>query len=203
MKHKRVGLLGVTFNPPHDGYIKLAEIALQFLTSDQVSFIPTAIPPHKRKLNGREDNFSQVQLITEVIATIDLPFTVKLIEIERGGVSSTIETLSVRDSYYCRLFLIDSDHLHDFCNWHKADRILELASLAVTNRVGHTCFLLSDKLLTRLWSQWSGNPGKLIMLPSVGSDLASSSLRQGLSLGNISKEISPRAIDALHNGYYF
>lgn len=206
MKYKRVGLLGGTFNPPHDGYIKLAEIALQFLALDQVSFIPTAIPPHKRKLNGEEDGFIRVRLVAEAIATMDLPFTVELIEIERKGVSFTVETieaLSIRDPYCCWIFLISSDHLHDFYNWHKADRILELASLAITNRVGHTYSLLPDKLLNRLRHQWSGNPSELIMLPSVGLDLSSSSLRQGLSLGNIPKGISPRVIDAiLHNGYY-
>jgi nicotinic acid mononucleotide adenylyltransferase len=131
---------------------------------------------------------------------------VELIEMKRGGVSftaETIEALSSRDPYCCWMFLMGSDHLYDFLNWHKSDRILKLASLAVNDRIGYSYSLLPDKLLSRLRSKWSGNPGELVMLRSVGLNLASSGLRHSLSLCNIPKGVSSRVLaDILHNGYY-
>ena len=51
----RTGLLGGTFNPPHRGHLKLAEIALRELALDEVRFIPTAAPPHKPLPPGDPD----------------------------------------------------------------------------------------------------------------------------------------------------
>ena len=48
----RIGLLGGAFNPPHEGHLKLARLALEHLNLDELRFIPTALSPHKPDPGG-------------------------------------------------------------------------------------------------------------------------------------------------------
>ena len=79
MKPMRVGLLGGTFNPPHFGHLKLAEIALEELGLDQVRFIPTASPPHKPVPPGDPDGAARIRLLgTALAANTWSQFTIPL-----------------------------------------------------------------------------------------------------------------------------
>jgi len=205
MKSMRVGLLGGTFNPPHYGHLKLAEIALHALGLDEVRFIPTAAPPHKPVPAGDPDGASRRRMLEEALNGLPFPCKVESLELERGGTSFTVETLealALREPGCQWIFLMGSDQLAGFPGWRRAGRILELASLAVAPRPGYPSAeggapVLPELLSGRARPRWTGSPGELIWLPGTGLDLSSSSLRDDLGLGHLPKGIPPQVMAAI------
>ena len=88
----RIGIFGGSFNPVHVGHLIAAECAREQANLDRVVFVPAAIPPHKqdRSLAAAERRIDMLHLAVDGHAA----FTVSTIEIDRGGVSWTVETLA-------------------------------------------------------------------------------------------------------------
>jgi nicotinate-nucleotide adenylyltransferase len=198
----RIGLLGGTFNPPHRGHLKLAEIALEALALDQVRFIPTATPPHKPVPPGDPDGAARIRLLGEALAE-GFPFVVEPLEVQRGGTSFTVDTLealAAREPGCSWIFLMGSDQLPGFPAWRRADRVLELASLAVAPRPGCPGPDGPDLpaiLAGRVRPGWSGAPGELVWLPGTELDLASSELREELGRGGTPEGIPPQVMGVI------
>jgi len=196
----RVGLLGGTFNPPHWGHLKLAQIALEHLELDQLRFVPTAAPPHKAFPAGDPDGAVRIRLLEQALAAAGLPPRVETLEVERGGRSftaDTLETLSVREPGNAWIFLMGSDMLSGFPRWRNPGRILELASLAVAPRPGDPDperMALPGLLVGRVRPRWSGAPGELVWLPGTGLDLSSRDLREELARGRAPEGIPPQVM---------
>jgi nicotinate (nicotinamide) nucleotide adenylyltransferase/ribosome silencing factor RsfS/YbeB/iojap len=188
----RVGLLGGTFNPPHAGHLKLAELALQNLDLDEVRLVPTALPPHKPRPDL--DGASRLRLLRE------LPYRVETLEVDRGGASYTVDTLealAAREPGTAWILLMGSDQLAGFGQWRRPERILELASLAVSPRPGCEDPVLPDLLRGRERPLWSGAPGEFVALPGTQVDLASTGLRSHLARGLTPPGIPPQVLAAI------
>jgi nicotinate-nucleotide adenylyltransferase len=194
----RVGLLGGTFNPPHFGHLKLAEIALKALGLDEVRFIPTASPPHKAAA-GNPGGATRIRLLEAALAASGLPFRVEPLEVDRGGTSytvDTLETLAAREA--CGwIFLMGGDQLDGFPAWRRPERVLELAALAVAPRPGWPVLELPVLLAGRERPSWSGGPGELIRLPGTELDLASTRLREELGRGGTPDGIPAQVLAAI------
>jgi nicotinate-nucleotide adenylyltransferase len=196
----RVGLLGGTFNPPHYGHLKLAELALAHLGLDEVRFLPAAAPPHKPAAPGDPGGAARIELLREALAGSRLPFRVEPLEVERGGTSYTVDTLeqlAARESGTRWIFLMGTDQLAGFQGWRRPERILELAALAVAGRPGTEPESLPGILAGRERDRWSGQPGELVRLPSTGLELASTGLREELVRGGLPEGIPPQVIAAI------
>src|SRR5687767_12213264 len=87
----RLGLFGGSFDPVHFGHLILAEFCRETARLDQIWFIPAAKPPHKkgRLLSPDADRLAMLNLAT---AGHDV-FVVSPLELDRGGVSYTVQTL--------------------------------------------------------------------------------------------------------------
>ncbi len=134
---KRIGIMGGSFDPVHAGHLIIAQDAAERLGLSAVVFIPAAIPPHKQELQ-RVDAGHRLAMLR--LATESNPrFSVSDIELRRGGVSYTVDTLrAMRDIHSdAALFLIvGRDTLVDFHTWHRTDEILELCEVATLLRPG-------------------------------------------------------------------
>lgn len=132
-----VGLFGGSFNPPHIAHLTVAEIARDQFGLDEVWWIPNATPPHKS-----DDDLAVVEhrLAMTKRAVADNPaFRLCDIEIERAGVSYTVDTIrTLQDQHPETDFglLIGSDSLNHFENWHQPDEIAERVPLVVYKRPG-------------------------------------------------------------------
>ena len=132
-----IGLFGGSFNPPHVAHLIVAEVARDQFGFDEVWWIPNATPPHKP-----QDELAEVDHRLEMTrrAVEDNPaFRVCDIEVERSGVSYTVETVRVLqeqrpDTDFA--LLIGSDSLDHFAEWHKPDEIAERVPLVVYKRPG-------------------------------------------------------------------
>ncbi len=185
---KRVGLLGGTFNPPHAGHLKLAEIAVPALGLDELRLVPAGIPPHKA-LPDR-DGPARLRLLRE------LPYAVETLEVEREGASYTVDTLEAlcaREPGSAWILVMGSDQAEGFGTWRRPDLILERASIAVSPRPGFE-LRLPPELRDRVTPAWSGAPGEVVILPGTGMDVASTDLRAALGRGSRPPGIPPQVL---------
>ena len=174
----RIGLLGGAFNPPHEGHLKLAQLALDHLDLDELRFVPSAISPHKPDPGG-PDADTRLRLLSEALEGFDPKCRIEPLELDRGGTSytvDTLETLTGREPGTAWILVMGTDQLMGLPSWRRAGRILELASVAAAVRPG-TPFPVPGLPGLRSVPSWSGIPGELVALPATELDLASSRLR--------------------------
>ena len=88
----RLGLFGGSFDPVHYGHLLLAECCREQCQLDEVWFLPAATPPHKqgRALTSGEQRIEMLELAIGGHEAFD----VCRLEIERGGISYTVDTLA-------------------------------------------------------------------------------------------------------------
>jgi len=134
---RKVGLLGGTFDPIHQGHLIIADQVLWKLSLDEVRFMPNALPPHKRKTTTTsiEDRLKMIELAIQ-----DHPkFRIETIELMREGKSFTYDTmvlLKEREPDTEFYFIIGGDMIDDLPNWHRIDELLTLVTFVGVNRPG-------------------------------------------------------------------
>jgi nicotinate-nucleotide adenylyltransferase len=134
----RLGLLGGSFNPVHDGHLAIARQTREALELDQILYIPTGRPPHKPNggLAPAQDRYEMVRL---AIAS-DPALGVSDVEIRRPGKSYSIDTIRQLQQEYGPhtqlFFLIGLDAFLDFPSWRDPRTLLELCSFVVLSRPG-------------------------------------------------------------------
>ncbi len=195
---RRVGLLGGAFNPPHLGHLKLAELALAHLELDELCLVPTALSPHKPSGPGA-GALPRLHLLEAALRGFPGPVKIELAELQRGGTSytaETLETLVQREPSCHWILVLGSDQVAGFPSWHRWDRVLELASLAVAPRPG-VDLTLSESLKARERARWSGAPGEIVRLPGTELPYASSLIRQRLERGTAADGLSPQVMAAI------
>ena len=131
----RLGIYGGSFDPVHYGHLLLAESAREQCRLDQVWFLPAAVPPHKqqRDLVPAHRRVEMLQLAILGHAS----FLISTREIDRGGVSFTVDTLAAiqADHPGDELFLLlGADALNDLPGWREPARICSLATPAAVHR---------------------------------------------------------------------
>ena len=132
----RIGILGGTFNPPHIGHVALARYARAELGLEQVLLIPAHVAPNKPI--AAEDPGPEHRLQMCALAVAGEPgVEVSPLEIERGGVSYTVDTLQVvherhHDSELT--LIVGADTALTLPGWREPKRLLGLARLAVAER---------------------------------------------------------------------
>ena len=129
----RLGILGGTFNPIHLGHLILAEAAREQARLDQVWFVPTAIPPHKRprELASAAARWDMVRLAIREQPAL----RADAVELRRGGVSYTVETIRAirRRVPRARLFLIVGSEMLQV-RWVGLTEIAESCTFLVASR---------------------------------------------------------------------
>lgn len=134
---KRIGIMGGSFDPVHIGHLVIAQDAIERLELSEVVFIPAAIPPHKQHIRqvDAEHRINMLKLALEQ----DLRFSVSDVELQRGGVSYTIDTaraLKAERPDVEWMLIVGGDTLVELHNWYKIDELLELCEVASFLRPG-------------------------------------------------------------------
>lgn len=140
---RRVGIMGGTFDPIHQGHLVAASEVAERFALDEVVFVPTGDPWEKAGLtvSPAEDRY-----LMTVIATASNPqFQVSRADIDRPGPTYTIDTLRDLQKAYgpkAQLFFITgADALEKILSWKDASAMFELAHFIGVTRPG---FELSD-----------------------------------------------------------
>ena len=135
MSGDRLGILGGTFDPPHVGHLLAASDAVEALRLDRLLFVPAGVQPFKA--GAIVASGAQRLRMLELMTGTDPRFAVDPIEIERGGVSYTVDTLSMmaaREPAARRILLIGADLAAQIGSWREPARIAALAEIVVLAR---------------------------------------------------------------------
>lgn len=137
---RRVAVFGGTFDPIHNGHIRLALAFAECLQLDTVLLIPSSVPPHKLKpdLAAGEDRLEMCRLAARPYPVLQ----VSDIELRRGGASFTADTLAQVQQMYpdAQLFLImGADMFMTVSTWNRFEQIAQTAVLCVAPRDDIEC----------------------------------------------------------------
>jgi len=210
----KLGLLGGSFNPIHNGHLAIARLVRDKLRLDQVLFIPTGDPPHKRdgSLAPAKDRYEMVRLALAGTPSFDLSD----IEIRRTGKSYSIDTiheLARRFGSSTELyFLIGLDAFLDLPNWKNPMELLRACRFVVVPRPGQSFRSLADMpLLPALSAQTlrqldTGALPQLdialpsclgiICLPIPPCSTSSSDIRQRIRQGTTTANMLPPSVQS-------
>lgn len=176
---RQVGILGGNFNPVHLAHLAVADQVGHALGLDQVYLMPEAIPPHvdtKTTIDARH------RLAMLELAIADNPLlAIEPIEIERGGISYTYETMRelVRlhpdTDFY---FIIGGDMVEYLPKWHRIDELMELVHFVGIRRSNYA----------------TTSPYPIIWIDVPLLEISSSMLRTKIKEGCSTTYFMPRAV---------
>jgi len=134
---RRIGVLGGTFDPPHLGHLRAAEVVKDALRLDKVLFVPASTPPHKASAPVTQAEHRASML--ERALSGEPFFEVSRLELDRGGRSYTIDTLEAfaagsKDSRF--FFVTGTDAFSEIRTWKSWKQLLDSHWFVVHERPG-------------------------------------------------------------------
>lgn len=194
----RIGLYGGSFDPVHIGHLIVAECCREQAGLDRVLFLPASIPPHKQ---GRPlaDAVHRVEMLK--LATGGHPgFAISTDEIDHGGVSYTVDTLTRLKHQHpddVLLLILGPDALADLPTWREPERILALADVVAVERAGvdDVEMLVREPRLAALIGpvRAAKIAAERVTCPAIG--IRASDLRAAVTAGRSIRYRTPRAVD--------
>lgn len=190
----RLGLFGGTFDPVHLGHLILAEACREQCRLDEVWFLPAAEPPHKKRPDLTSAD-KRVEMLRLAIGGHEA-FSVCTREIERGGLSYTVDTLSelaAEDANRQLFFLLGGDSLADLPRWREPARICQLAIPVVVSRPGSPPPDYGDLATIVSPSRLMEIREHQVEMPQIG--ISSRELRGRVAAGLSIRYQTPRAVE--------
>ncbi|MBX5487168.1 MAG: nicotinate-nucleotide adenylyltransferase [Mycolicibacterium hassiacum] len=133
---RRLGVMGGTFDPIHNGHLVAASEVADLFDLDEVVFVPTGQPWQKKKVSPAEDRY-----LMTVIATASNPrFTVSRVDIDRGGPTYTKDTLRDLRAQHPDAdlyFITGADALASILSWQNWEEMFSIAKFVGVSRPGY------------------------------------------------------------------
>ena len=185
----KVGILGGTLDPIHNGHIEIALKAMDVLGLDGVALMPAGDPPHKRRVTDKADRLQMARLAAETHPGL----YASDVEIKREGRTYTVDTLtalSVERPDVEWTYIIGADTLNTLDSWREFPRVARLCAFAVINRPG--CDVELARMKAQAVTACYGT--KVTMLPVSGPALSSTRIRQQVAAGEDIAPYVPRSV---------
>ncbi len=203
---KPVGVLGGTFDPVHNGHLRLAVELLQQLDLAEVRLIPAYQPPH-RSVPVASVEF-RWQMLEQAIAGEPGLFADDR-ELRRQGMSYTVDTLaSMREELGARplCLILGIDAFRTLPKWRRWEDILTLAHIAVADRLDTEADLapvvrnLIKQRLAQSPAELGLSPaGRIVMRSIPLLEISATRIRAALAAGHSVRYLLPDAVLSLIN----
>jgi len=184
-------MFGGTFDPPHVGHLIAAADAVDALTLDRIVFVPAYIQPLKR--NSIRASAEQRLAMTRLAAGDDQRLAVDAIEIDRAGLSFTVDTLTEwerRAPNDHRFILMGADVVRTLAQWRAPLTVMRLAELVVWHREGTD----SDAIAEWLPRDAGGRVPPHQLLTTRQVDVSSTEVRARVAEGRSIRGFVPEAV---------
>jgi nicotinate-nucleotide adenylyltransferase len=137
MRKRRLGVMGGTFDPIHNGHLVAASEVASLFDLDEVVFVPSGQPwQKKRTVSAGEERY-----LMTVIATAANPrFSVSRVDIDRGGHTYTKDTLRELQALNPDselYFITGADALASILSWQDLEELFALAKFVGVSRPGY------------------------------------------------------------------
>ncbi|MBM7623118.1 nicotinate-nucleotide adenylyltransferase [Sporohalobacter salinus] len=186
----RLGIMGGTFDPIHNGHLVTAEAAAYQYDLDKVVFVPSANPPHKteQEITDAEDRYIMI-----ILATMNnSKFGVSRLEIERGGLSYTIDTVQTFKKALDNVelyFITGADAILEIFTWRKAEKLFQECKFIAATRPGYSL----SKLQGGIYEEYKD---KIFQLKIPGLAISSTDIRKRVKAGRPIKYQLPNTVEA-------
>lgn len=199
---KRIGIMGGTFDPVHNGHLLLGKQAYTEYNLDEIWYMPSHIPPHKkdRTITDAEDRIEMLHLALE-----DMPFSiVSEFEMKREGNTYTAHTLALLQEEYPDhrfYFIIGADSLFQIERWYHPEQVMALTTLLVSGREYEGAERTMDEQIAYLTEKYGAD---IKRLHNEEIDIASADIRKRIAEGkSILKDVPERVADYINtHGLY-
>ena len=187
---RRIGLMGGSFNPIHCGHLNMARAALESGLAEQVLFLPSGNPPHKRAgLADKMERLAMARLAIEGEADM----AVCTEEIDREGVIYTVDTLTILrekmpDTRF--YYLIGADTLRVLHTWRRAEDVIRLCTFLVVMRPGEDA-----QEVEKAAAFWREKGAQIEFLRARLMDISSTEIRERLEAGLPLDGLVPAAVE--------
>lgn len=198
---KKLGIIGGTFNPIHYGHLIAAEFAREAFDLDRIVFVPSARPPHKDlgDILASHHRLAMVQMAVQ-----DNPFfCVSTLEIDRKGLSYSVETVSAMQRMHpgaSLYFILGIDAFMLIDTWKDIGRLAGICSLIVVTRPGYELNPGDDCFAGIPLLMWQ----KMEVIAIPGFEISSSTIRERAARGKTIRYLLPSVVEAYidSNGLY-
>lgn len=191
-KYNKIAVMGGTFNPIHTGHLVAAEAVRQQLGIERVIFVPAGKPPHKES----NPMFNEHRYLMTVLATVTNPhFEVSRIEIDRPGLTYTVDTIAElkdRCSEKCKIYFITgADAISEILKWKKPEKLLSMCEFVAVTRPGYN----SIELKNTVSSLNESYRGRITFLEIPALSISSTDIRHRVLAGQTIKYLVPAPVE--------
>jgi len=192
---ERIGIYGGTYNPPHIGHMRAAERGVSALNLEKLLIIPTCISPNKQQPEGIATPEQRLQMLKlcfrgkEKIQVSDL-------ELRRGGVSYTYETLEQLKKIYPDkelVLFVGTDMFLSLHNWKCPEKIFQLARIGVFYR-GHKD---EKRLILEQKEELEQLGAKISLVENPVTEISSTDLRRMLQFDCAEEFLLPEVAELI------
>jgi nicotinate-nucleotide adenylyltransferase len=201
----KIGIIGGSYNPPHIAHLIIADRFTEQMGLDYTYFVPAYRSPFKIADDSLETTTSQQRVDMLGLATeLNEKFEVETIEIEREGVSYTIDTVRYfREKFGAdaELFLlVGGDQAAAFTKWKEWEEIIRLVQLCIARRP----YTVSPDVERAITFHLSTDERSPVWIDAPILAVSSTEIRQRVSLGNSIHYLVPENVEQYiqHNVLY-
>lgn len=182
---KKYGIMGGTFNPIHLGHLMISEYIREDMQLDEIIFVPTGNPPHK-KTTDAELRYKMVELAVEE----NKYFSISDIEVRNSDISYTVDTITKLEKELDGkiYFIIGSDTLFQLKTWKKIDLLFEKVEFICAIRPEYVSTQILDLELKYLKQKYKA---EIHIVETPLYEISSTDLRNRISKGKSVKYLIP------------
>lgn len=184
----RIGILGGTLDPVHNGHIEIALAIKRELCLDDVMLLPAGNPPHKLHPTDRLDRWNMARLAAKSAGILASDA-----EIFRDGTTYTVDTMHAfhaRQPDVSWVYIIGADTLHVLDSWRNFPEVARLTEFAAVRRPG--CDGSQDAEQAASLHRLYG--AKIRLMHIAGPDISSTQLRELAAKGRSLKRYVPASV---------
>ena len=194
----KIGIMGGTFNPIHNGHLMLGEYAYHQYSLDEVWFMPNGNPPHKTDETIETQTKNRVEMVKRAIETIPY-FFLQLYEVENKGVHYSYKTMEYFSEIYPEhefYFIIGADSLFSIERWVHPELLLKKCIVLAAFRDDKDTTEEMNCQIQYLNQKYSADI-RLLNTPNV--NISSSQIRANVKDSKSIKDFLPEAVFAYIN----
>ncbi|GLC83006.1 nicotinate-nucleotide adenylyltransferase [Lacrimispora brassicae] len=190
----KVGIMGGTFDPVHNGHLMLGEQAYKEYSLKEVWYMPSGHPPHKKSRKVTDPSMRLA--MTKLAMKAHEGFVCSDFEVKRTGYTYTAQTLRLLHEAYPEhsfYFIIGADSLYEIESWYEPDQVLAQAVILTAQREYEEADRSMDRQIAYLASKYGAD---IRTLHCGEMDISSAELRRMVAMGQSITDYVPEEVAA-------
>lgn len=188
----KIGIMGGTFDPIHNGHLMLGEYAYREFQLDKIWFMPNSNPPHKASESIESQTKNRVEMVEKAIQGIEY-FTLQRYEVDNTDVNYSYKTMQHFNQVYPEhefYFIIGADSLFNMEKWVHPEILLKSCKMLAAYRDEKS----TDEMLAQIQYLNEKYDAEIYLLNTPNVDISSSDIRRMIKEGTTIHGLVPESV---------